>query len=49
MNDQCDILECYSVTGEYDYMLKICSKDIESIESKLLEIKNNLVLTLAHI
>lgn len=34
-----DILECYSVTGEYDYMLKICAKDIESLEEKILEIK----------
>lgn len=36
-----DILECYSVTGEYDYMLKICAKDIESLEDKILCIKNN--------
>ena len=36
-----DILECYSVTGEYDYMLKICANDIESLEDKILCIKNN--------
>lgn len=36
-----DVLECYSVTGEYDYMLKICAKDIESLEDKILCIKNN--------
>ncbi len=36
-----DVLECYSVTGEYDYMLKICAKDIESLEEKILCIKNN--------
>lgn len=36
-----DILECYSITGEYDYMIKICSKDIESLEEKILNIKNN--------
>ncbi|MBP3592331.1 MAG: Lrp/AsnC family transcriptional regulator [Clostridia bacterium] len=35
-----DILECYSVTGEYDYMLKICAKDIESLEEKILNIKS---------
>lgn len=35
-----DILECYSITGDYDYMLKICAKDIESLEDKILEIKN---------
>lgn len=34
-----DILECYSVTGEYDYMLKICAKDIEALEEKILRIK----------
>ncbi len=38
-NDQGDILECYSITGEYDYILKICAKDIESLEEKILEIK----------
>ena len=36
-----DILECSGVTGEYDYLLKICAKDIESLEEKILCIKNN--------
>ena len=36
-----DVLECYSITGEYDYMLKICAKDIESLEEKILCIKSN--------
>lgn len=36
-----DVLECYAVTGEYDYMLKICAKDIESLEEKILCIKKN--------
>jgi len=35
-----DILECYSVTGEYDYALKICAESIESLEEKILNIKN---------
>ena len=35
-----DILECYSITGEYDYILKICAKDIEALENKILKIKN---------
>lgn len=39
-NNEADILECYSVTGDYDYMLKICAKDIESLEEKILKIKN---------
>ena len=40
-DSESDVLECYSVTGEYDYMLKICAKDIESLEDKILYIKNN--------
>ena len=36
-----DVLECYSVTGEYDYMLKICAKNIEALEEKILCIKSN--------
>ena len=35
-----DVLECYSITGEYDYILKICAKDIEALENKILNIKN---------
>ena len=34
-----DVLECYSITGEYDYVLKICAKDIEALEEKILAIK----------
>ena len=34
-----DILECYAVTGEYDYLLKICASDIEAFEEKLLQLK----------
>lgn len=37
---EADILECYAVTGEYDYLIKLCSKDIESLEAKLLHLKN---------
>ncbi len=43
-----DVLECYSVTGEYDYMLKICTKDIESLEKKILCIKNNKAVIKSH-
>ena len=38
-NNEPDVLECYAVTGEYDYMLKICAKDIEALEGKILRIK----------
>lgn len=34
-----DVLECYAVAGEYDYMIKICAKDIEALEEKILNIK----------
>jgi len=30
-----DILECYAVTGEYDYILKVCARDVEQLEQKL--------------
>lgn len=36
-----DILECYAVTGEYDFVLKICAANIKSLESKLLQLKRN--------
>ena len=38
-----DILECYAVTGEYDYLIKICAADIESFETKLLQLKSRSV------
>lgn len=34
-----DILECYAVSGEYDYLLKVCAKSIEALEDKLLCLK----------
>ena len=30
-----DILECYAVTGEYDYIIKVCARDVEQLEQKL--------------
>ncbi len=35
-----DIPECYAVSGEYDYILKVCARDIKSLEQKLLQLKN---------
>ena len=35
-----DVLECYALTGEYDYMIKVCAENIESLETKLLSIKS---------
>ena len=34
-----DVLECYAVTGDYDYILKICARDVEELEEKLLALK----------
>ena len=34
-----DILECYAVTGEYDYIIKICASGVEALEEKLLSLK----------
>ena len=34
-----DVLEGYAVTGDYDYILKICAKDVEALEDKLLSLK----------
>lgn len=30
-----DVLECYAVTGEYDYILKVCAKDVKALDRKL--------------
>ena len=43
-----DVLECYSITGEYDYMLRICAKDIESLEEKILSIKKKKGVVKSH-
>ena len=34
-----DILECYAVTGDYDYIVKICAASVETLEEKLLTLK----------
>jgi len=34
-----DVLECYAVTGEYDYLIKVCARDVETLEDKLLNLK----------
>ena len=43
-----DILECYAVTGEYDYLLKVCAKDVERLEEKLLHLKRQLGVIKSH-
>ncbi|MCR4956721.1 MAG: Lrp/AsnC family transcriptional regulator [Lachnospiraceae bacterium] len=34
-----DILECYAISGEYDFILKICAESIDALEDKLLGMK----------
>ena len=34
-----DIVEFHAITGEYDYILKVYAKDIESLEEKLINLK----------
>lgn len=35
-----DVLDCHAVTGEYDYILHICARDIGELEKKLLTLKS---------
>ena len=39
VNQDPDILECQAVTGEYDYIIKICAASVEAFENKLLHLK----------
>jgi len=34
-----DVLECYAVTGDYDYIIKIAAESVEALEEKLLFFK----------
>ncbi len=36
-----NILECHAVTGEYDYLLKVCAVDVNGLEDMLLCLKRN--------
>lgn len=40
MKSDPDVLECYAVAGEYDYLIKVCAVDVEALENKLLYIKS---------
>jgi len=43
-----DILECYAITGEYDYLIKICAQDVTSLEDKLLRLKQQKGVVKSH-
>ena len=43
-----DILECYAVTGEYDYILRLCAADVKALEDKLLCLKRRKGVVKSH-
>ena len=43
-----DVLECYAVTGEYDFLLKLCAADVAALEEKLLELKKSRGIAKSH-
>ena len=43
-----DILECHAVTGEYDYLIKVCAEDVASLENKLLQLKRQKGVVKSH-
>ena len=43
-----DILECHAVTGEYDYLLKVCARDVAELERKLLRLKEKECVAKSH-
>jgi Lrp/AsnC family leucine-responsive transcriptional regulator len=48
VNNDPDVLEFYAVTGDYDYILKICAKDVEGLEDKLLSLKKQKCVVKSH-
>ena len=46
--DDADVLECYAVTGDYDYLIKICAESIEALEEKLLYLKKQKGVVKSH-
>lgn len=48
LNADPDILECYAITGEYDYLLKVCAADVEALENKLLHFKRQKGVVKSH-
>ena len=36
-----DILECCGVTGEYDYLLKVCAANVSALQKKINHLKKN--------
>ena len=47
-DEDTDVLECYAVTGDYDYLIKICAESIEALEEKLLYLKKQKGVVKSH-
>ena len=43
-----DVLECAAITGEYDYIIKVCAADVKALEDKLLCLKRRKGVTKSH-
>ena len=43
-----DVLECHGITGEYDYLIKVCAESIEALENKLLRLKKHKCVVKSH-
>lgn len=43
-----DILECHAVTGEYDYLVKVCAQNVNTLEDKLLCLKKQKGVVKSH-
>ena len=48
VNEHPDVLECYAVTGDYDYLIKMCAESIEALEEKLLYLKKQKGVVKSH-
>ena len=43
-----DILECSGITGDYDYLLKICAKNVSSLQKKINRLKKHCGVVKSH-
>jgi len=48
INSDPDVLECAAITGEYDYIIKVCAADVEALENKLLCLKRQKGVVKSH-
>lgn len=46
--DDPDILECHAITGEYDYLIKVCAESVAALEKKLLHMKSHKCVIKSH-